>query len=251
MNSESKRTRNIYLIILSIATSICIFIGLFSHLYKWFSLDTKKSVSIDNDSVVEQFDSIDLNLNVGDVSIEYGSDFHVNVEDYPEKIMPTWSVEDNTLIIKQNAKNISINWNDFKNVDCELAITVPAGTELKTIACDMDMGNLEINNVKAVSVALSADMGNIELEGANITTLAVKANMGSISADDSVITTAGFEADMGSIELEGQFSSIAAECNMGSIEIECANINDVKLDLHCDMGAIELNGKTVGSNYSN
>lgn len=251
MSLKNNRIKNIYLIILTIVTIVCIFIGLFINYSINFKSGLKKSSStnIDVNESVDAFDSIDLDLNVGDVHIVYGADYNVSIEDYPEKITPTWSVEDKQLIIKQKHNNV--HWKDFKNVKCKLTITIPEGCELQTLACDMDMGNLVIDDINATSVALSADMGNIEMNEVNFTTLAVKANMGSVSCDDSNITTAAFVADMGSIDIEGNFVSVSAECDMGSIEIKSDNINNTKFDLKCDMGSIKINGKSHGSSYSN
>lgn len=264
MSEKNKKIRNTYLIILTIVTCICVFAGLMFHLYnwsKWFdwspygdSVESKDVIEAEESAVMEPFDSIDISMYVGDVRIVYGDEYNVTTNGFTAKLMPKYSIDNrHTLVIKQKeGLRWRFGWHNFNNnLACQLIVTVPRGTELKTIACELNMGNLEIASVKAASVALDADMGSIELQGVDFATLAVEANMGSISAKNSKITTAAYEADMGSIELEGSFNAVTAECSMGAIEIRCNNINDVKLDLDCDMGDIELNGKSVGSSYKN
>jgi DUF4097 and DUF4098 domain-containing protein YvlB len=158
-------------------------------------------------------------------------------------------VENGTLVVKQS--NEHVKWTDYNNSECEITITLPEGTELTSASLTMDMGNLEIYDINVADMTITANMGNIELSNIITENLNIEADMGNIELKDCSVTVGTYEASMGNIEADGNFSSIQAVCDMGAISITGDNLKEVRMDLETSLGSIEINGKSVGTSYSN
>lgn len=258
MNQQHNHAKNIYLIILTIVTVLCIFIGIVIHLltnltefdlFDWDEDDDTWATQGIEDEPLDAFKALDLDASVADVEIVYGSSYAISV-DCPKRFMPTWEVDHDTLIIRQEDVNIN-KLHTNMNADFEITITIPSGTKLDSISATLNMGALEMDGISAAAVTIDADMGNVEISGIEADNIDITANMGNIELENGNITNITCDADMGNIELEGRFAKIEANCSMGSITIEGPHLDETKMDLDTDMGAIEINGKSLGSSYSN
>jgi DUF4097 and DUF4098 domain-containing protein YvlB len=251
MKQNHTIAKTIYLILLTMITVICIIVGMYLHLAYRASgsraVGSNQTVQTGDDAL-DDFNALKLDVDAGDVEIRYGSDFSISVE-YPEKLLPTWSVENGTLIVKQS--NAHVKWTDYNNSECDITVTLPEGTKLTSANIEMDMGNLEIYDIQADEMSVTANMGNIELYNIMTENLNMEADMGNIELKDCSVTDGTYEASMGNIELNGNFSSIQAQCDMGAISVTGDSLKDVRMDLDTSLGSIELNGKSVGTSYSN
>lgn len=268
MEQNNKPTwKNIYLIVLTIVTIVCIVIGIFnwtSGFSGWFwSEDDYAHTDAMTIVDTEAFDSMDLDLDVGDLEIVAGDSYQIQY-DYPKKSEPDIKVENGRLVVTQKQKFKRHLYNNYKMI-----ITVPKDPEMKSLDLDMDMGSAELTDVYAKNLTVEADMGSIEIDNSEFGVIDIAADMGSITLDNVIfsqgsceadmgsieMTGASFErvvctADMGSIDIDGSFEDIEADCSMGSVAITTTeDLDKISFDLSADMGDVTVNGKKQGNKY--
>lgn len=276
---NQKSWRTTYLIILTIVTIICIIIGIIwrlqGHYHGVLREDDLKKTDKMTELSFDGFDSVNLELSVGDMDIVYGDGYQV-LYNYPEKLKPQVKVKGDTLVVTQKTKSdfnfIGFdNLSSFSDLDYDLIITIPKDAKLKDVflSLDMgavsledmemnnltieaDMGNVELSNSSCTNITANADMGNIEMENVTFMTAECDADMGSIEILNSDFQFAECDADMGSIEISGNFEAVAAECSMGSVSVDTdKDLETVGLDLSADMGSVTVNGKNKGNLFCN
>lgn len=268
MEQKNKPTwKNIYLIVLTIVTIVCIVIGILnwtSGFSGWFRSeedyeDAGSMTIVDS----EAFDSMDLDIDVGDLEIVAGDSYQIQYN-YPKKSEPKVEVENGKLIITQKQKIKRHYYQEHK-----IIITVPKDLEMKSLDLNMDMGGVELANVYAKDLIIEADMGSVDIADSQFKVIDINADMGAITLDNVVfsqgscdadmgsieLTRASFEkivctADMGSIDIDGSFEDIEADCSMGSITITTTgDLDKISFDLSADMGDVTVNGKDQGNKY--
>lgn len=268
MEQNNKSTwKNIYLIVLTIVTIVCIVIGIFnwtSGFSGWFwSEDDDAHTDAMTIVDTEAFDSMDLDIDVGDLEIVAGDSYQIQYY-YPKKSEPDIKVENGRLVVTQKQKFKRHLYDNYKMI-----ITVPKDPEMKSLDLDMDMGSAELTDVYAKNLTVEADMGSIEIANSEFGVIDIAADMGSVTLDNVIfsqgsceadmgsieMTGASFErvvctADMGSIDIDGSFEDIEADCSMGSVTITTTeDLDKISFDLSADMGDVTVNGKNQGNKY--
>lgn len=136
-------------------------------------------------------------------------------------------------------------------------IYYPADAEFESIDIELDMGNLDIEGLRAKSAGLNLDMGNLDIRDCEIGQLDAELNMGNMNAANVFFDMLDAEIDMGSVELtlNGKNKNGRAiaygfdiETDMGDIEVNGAEQGDkykvpgdVLLKISCDMGDVLIN----------
>lgn len=244
MNNQST-FRTLYLTILTIVTILCIIVGISVHVFHVFSF--QKTHTVQEEIELESFDSIQLDIDAGDFSIVYGDSYKVSYS-YPDNFVPSVSVTNRILSVTQSLNNF--RFRNLTSSDYSITIEIPEGTLLTNLDAKMDMGNFELNGLSVDVLSIDADMGNIELEDLTLKTATVRADMGNVELNDCSFDSANCTADMGSIDVSGNFASLTAKCDLGSITVDSDSIDSAKLDLSTSFGSIEVNGKSKGSSYN-
>ena len=231
--------RNIYLIILTVITIICIIAGGVFHVavhekdfnsisssikegmrrgdfdsdadQAWddFDFDDSDSKAFDSE-VIGEFTELNLHLKVGALKIERGNKWEIKSRYSQKKLKPLYSLKNKKLSISQPYyKN-----NVLANKNCRVIITVPFGVELDKLTANIDVGA-------------------IDLSGFDVKTASVDTNVGAIS-----ISNVGFK------ELD-------LESNVGAVSIELIEpIENYDLNISSELGAIEINGHNEKRKYS-
>ena len=139
--------KNVYLIILTLVTVICIIGGTCYHLVGWGvsflshlpfasfysdSDDTESSgTTLSTDTVLlPSFNTVKIDSKVMNLSIEKGDNYSIQC-DADKKLNPKYEIKDNTLIVSQKQK-IKVH-NFMKNQKCSVHITIPEDTTLELI----------------------------------------------------------------------------------------------------------------------
>lgn len=239
------------------------------------------------DDRIEDFENIKLNLPMGDVDIKYGDEYRLAYE-LPESMVPSYHMDGDTLVVecKNKVNNFPLNVNSRKifvtitvprgeykpgNLDVNLSLGDIdfSGIDFENIYIDANMGDIEFDGVNTRNVEIDADMGKVTLTDIEASSVSVDANMGDAVIKGSAIGKVNINCDMGNVELiridsdnvevncnagnievDGKVKEIAAECDMGNIEFDSElDIDDVIMDLHCDMGDIKINGDDHGNSF--
>ncbi len=226
--------KTVYLIILVVITCVCVAIGICSHLFKLFSFDIgfgSKMVSVSEE--LEDFKEIDLDMHLADLTIVEGKDFGISY-DGEEKLQPTYRVENDVLILKQNVKHIS-----HMNNECNVTITVPDGTSLDDVSLYMDAGEIAMSDLEMNNLTIDADAGDLDMARCTIENVNIDADAGDLDMEYCTIETGKIDADAGDIDLEDVILSKGEiSANAGDIGIQVSDFEE--LNISADAGAVDV-----------
>jgi len=233
--------KKIYVVVLSVITSVAVIFGCLYHLYGGVGNDEERK----NDELVSKsfdFDDIeiiDVDAGLIDLNIERGDGFsatYTGRSDY----MPIITGEDKTLKVIQEKNSEIINFNFFKmdkrkNIKAGnlLTITVPEGAELTDLNVQCALGDIDIKDVLSQKIEIECGLGDIKIS-------------------DSVADGIVIEGDMGDITFDAvDVNAIDAELSMGNFEAELVReTSDYSMDLSVTMGKCKVDGKSVSNKYS-
>ena len=246
----------------------------------------KDSVKLEPFSEIElNADVADLRIEEGDeyrVDYEYPSNISVkgNVDHDVLKIKVEGKKSKNVFPFVFSKRGV-------ETVDTKLKVIVPKGTEIKKadfvikagsvnlsdrvideLKADCEAGSLNLYNITSNKVEVEADAGNIEVDKCTMEDCDFRTSAGRIYIDSSVmkdinshtdmgeifIDSVTFEkgeisSSMGTITIDGDYKELKSETNMGSLSVNCDNLDSAKLDLSVDMGSLTVNGDGKGKSY--
>lgn len=194
------------------------------------------------DGNLEQFDAIDADISLGNITVTGGDDYALFIEQNAalSGYNITWEVKDGKLKLKDSS-NGKADINGFKDLQnlfggsaVEISITVPEGAPLDKITAKTGMGNLFVGSVRAEKVELSTGMGNVECyEPREVKKLDLESGMGDVTLGMGELW------DGLDIDLETGMGNV--EANMGCFESEC------EYELESGLGNVTVNGVSRGS----
>lgn len=179
----------------------------------------------------EKATKLDVNIDVGKISVEYGDTKNVDVDVKftsngvnEDKVSATiesakiiTDVKNNTVYIKSAEKDFDTR---FVNLTADLEITLPS--EFSDFNIESDVGDVHLNKLKG-SFDVTADVGDINLKSL-VGDFSITADVGNIECDDLSITDdSGIKADVGNIDIS--LESVD-ECNLQLI----ADVGDIDVD---------------------
>lgn len=196
-----------------------------------FSFDFSTDFSSFNgkiDADLDEFTNIRLDTKVSKVTIyEEGTSFHIYADYNQGFLEPEYKVENGTLNIRQNKINKAGNNN------CSIKIIVPRFTDLDKIDVKVDVGELDISNIRCNEAKLKTNVGEVDITDVHFTKLDVENNVGEID----IRTVYGIdnysldlETNVGEVNVGGEShrrysnnvggeQSIHAKSNVGEISI--------------------------------
>lgn len=208
--------RSLYIGILVTITIICVLAGTLINVgknmpvFSFFSKDSK-SISKDYSELSAGFSAIDLNTDIGDITIESSKAFGAEFTGL-EKLAPIMEIKDGVLVVTQEDKNnVAANPATIK---ARIKITVPEGTQLTSVKAHLDLGDLKLEDISADKLTISESLGDIKINGCVFKSAEITENLGDIKMD-----LPGSEEDYG-------------------------------MDLDVSLGDIKVNGENKGNKYT-
>lgn len=220
-----------------------------------FAYDVSETAEYDFNG--HNISEIDVDVDVADLYIEYGSEFKVNTN-YQKIIEPKVTLNDGKLEIKQN-NSVNVRYID----DCYIKIVLPEqitvdtadivasagdidieGVSFGSLKIDADAGDIDINEAHGNSLDIEAGAGDVDVTKSDFEKVKVTTDLGSVKLEDVSGVSGTFTADMGSIDVQGDFEKITASCELGDIDITVPNADKVDFDLDCELGSINVNGSS-------
>ena len=201
--------RNVYLILITVITILCIIAGTGYHLVR-FGLSVAEGLpsfsefieaisdwdddgddSDDNDDSdngistsvdasqknLDAFSSINADLNVVDLTIQRGNTFSITCK-ASKKLTPEYKVENNCLTITQYAKAHNALG---RNKKCSVTITV--ADTLTDLKLHTNVGDVDLSGLNVLALDLRADVGDIDLEDCTFTSMEITSNVGDVDLD--------------------------------------------------------------------
>ena len=255
--------RNVYLILITVITILCIIAGTGYHLVR-FGLSVAEGLpsfsefieaisdwdddgddsddSDDNDDSdngistsvdasqknLDAFSSINADLNVVDLTIQRGNTFSITCK-ASKKLTPEYKVENNCLTITQYAKAHNALG---RNKKCSVTITV--ADTLTDLKLHTNVGDVDLSGLNVLALDLRADVGDIDLENCTLETSTLGANVGDIDLEDCT------------------FTSMEITSNVGDVDLDCKeDLSGYHIELGTGVGDVNVNDTYCHRSYSN
>lgn len=244
--------KNIYMTVITIITVCCVVCGTLYHVGGFWAelpfFGSRKTADMGVD--LEEFNSIDFDMDWASVSVVAGDKFALSCE-YTEGMEPVYKVENNgTLSIRQKQKRAT-RWFGMGGEQCSVTLTVPEKTALDNVKIETAFGDIEIDGITASKCEAQADMGKCVVKNSSFDKTDAYTNMGDVSLDDSALGMAEAGSDMGEIKVRDcTFSGLDAETSMGGVTVSTAQeLDGYEMALETSMGDVSVNGDDEGTKY--
>lgn len=226
--------------------------------------------SSSGDQELEAFQSLEIDVDLGDVTVQAGDHYGVELEWSGKKYELHWSNENGLLRVWSTDKMpIGIN---LGSLNASATVTVPRDTRLErveiqadlgrvsvsklradTLYVEADLGDVDVAEIDAEDVTLILDLGELSMEGLSAESVDVVASLGSVTGRDMTVREKlTVEADLGSVDLRGElhkYTSVMAD--LGSIRVDAGlPADECSYQLQVDMGEIRVDGKKQDDNAS-
>lgn len=120
-----------------------------------------------------------------------------------------------------------------------LEITYPSDAVLGDVILNVNMGSVEISDLKANNIAATLDMGDINLDRVESDDIALDLNMGSCDINGMTVEKSFISLDAGDLDIKGVKSGgLEVDSNMGKVSIEGVLLG--KSTFEMDMGDLTL-----------
>ncbi|WP_054743028.1 HAAS signaling domain-containing protein [Cellulosilyticum ruminicola] len=150
---------------------------------------------IDVDTVVDEFNKIDLNLDMMDVTIKTGDAYKVQIHYYSNDKM-TYGVNNKVL------KCVQKNDKEVKSAKNEITIYVPQDKNIDLIDIATGMGRNTLIDIKATEINVNSGMGDIDVVNIDTNEFTAQLGMGNAKIDGTILGDINVDNGMGNVELK-------------------------------------------------
>ena len=252
--------RTIYLVTISIITVLVIILStgirsgkmlenVLSDGFGWIGNEKHNSKdNIKEAQTLEAFENVEIDTTASDIQIVYGNTFTYTYKG-EKKLLPTFSVEDNTLKIMENSSSSMDFGFDFDSIKCRTTITIPDGTKLENIKAKSSAGNIDIIDINAEKLVVNMSAGNVNLDNVNIKEADLKLSAGNCESTDSYFTSLCCDCSAGNATFTGvNFKEFEANMSAGNIEVE----SEIPLDyakINAKASMLHINDAHIKNNH--
>jgi len=255
--------KNIFLIIITLVTVLCIVIGAFHHIgiprksvssisssikrglgsgnFKFdfdddeeeiedFDFENDDPKSFDSETISE-FKELEVKMKVGGLKIERGNKWEIKSKYTYKYLKPAYTLKNGKLSITQpNYKNQRVG-----NKSCRIVITVPFGTVLENLSLNMDVGAVDLSGFDIKKGSIDTDVGAISISNVNFNDLDLDSDVGAV-AIELVEPVENYDININS--------------DLGGITVDGKNVKhrysqkgdmDKRLRINTDVGGVEVN----------
>ena len=267
--------RNVYLIILTIITIICIIGGTCYHLVRfgisvagglpsiqtfmdavldwnndYYSYNTESSAStktVSSSQNLDAFTSIQADMNVMDLNVVSGDSYSIQYK-ASKKFVPEFEVKNNCLTIKQTQKFSFFS--AARNPKCTVTVTV--ADSLDSVKIQSDAGDITLSDQTITTFSLYADAGDINLENCAFGKSTIETDAGDFDLKNCTFTALSLYTDAGDIDLENcTFTNMDISTDAGDIDIDSKeDLSGYRIDLDTSYGDVTVNHKKQRHSYS-
>ncbi len=215
-----------------------------------------------NDSIVfdkSELTSIDISLELADVTVTKGSSFEIQTYDIPVNEIQTSLSNDGTLIISNRDMNQmhSIFNGRWTNRNPRIVITLPNDLELTNFNLKIGAGRFSSKEItiQADKASLEVGAGEIVFQNLNTERMTAHCGMGSLTISGKIKGSTKLECGMGSVSvrIDGDIDeySYNASVGLGNVKINNDEISGFgnkegskrlsnHIDIDCGMGNVKV-----------
>ena len=257
--------KNVYLIILTIVTVICIIGGTCYHLVGWGvsflshlpfasfysdSDDTESSGTTLSTGTVSlpSFNTVKIDSKVMNLSIEKGDDYSIQC-DSTEKLNPKYEIKDKTLIVSQKQK---IKIHNFMNTQkCSVHITIPEDTTLELINIDGATGDISLSNLDVTTLKIDNSVGDVKMDNCKIASIGIDTSTGDVKLNDCEANEIDVDTSVGDTVLKDIiFEKLYVDGSVGDVKVSSPkDLSDYAYDLDTSIGDVSINGVSHKKEY--
>lgn len=257
--------KNVYLIILTIVTVICIIGGTCYHLVGWGvsflshlpfasfysdSDDTESSgTTLSTGTVLlPSFNTVKIDSKIMNLSIEKGDDYSIQC-DTTEKLNPKYEIKDNTLIVSQKQK-IKVH-NFMKNPKCSVHITIPEDTTLELINIDGATGDISLSNLDVTTLKIDNSVGDVKMDNCKIASIGIDTSTGDVKLNDCEANEIDVDTSVGDTVIKDNiFEKLYVDGSVGDVKVSSSkDLSDYAYDLDTSIGDVSINGVSHKKEY--
>lgn len=179
-------------------------------------------VFTDNDNT--PFSSIDLDVDLGEVTIAAADDFGVEIECWGKGYEINHWYSGDTLYIEDTDNGIQLLPDSFGS---NITVYVPMDVWLESLYVDLDLGSLTLAGLQLEYADIDLDLGDLTGEALTVaTSMHVEASLGAVNLFGDLGEYVEISADLGSVQL-GLTRPASEYC----------------CELEADMGSVTVDGK--------
>lgn len=257
--------KNVYLIILTLITIICIVGGTCYHLVGWGvsflshlpfasfysdSDDTESSgTTLSTDTVsLPSFNTVKIDSKVMNLSIEKGDDYSIQC-DSTEKLNPKYEIKDNTLIVSQKQK---IKIHNFMNTQkCSVHITIPEDTTLELINVDGATGDINLSNLDVTTLKIDNSVGDVKMDDCKTDSIDIDTSTGDAKLNGCEANEINVDTSVGDTVIKDNiFEKLYVDGSVGDVKVSSSkDLSDYAYDLDTSIGEVSINGVSHKKEY--
>ena len=182
------------------------------------------------------FDTVDLDIGVGDLTIERSTD--------DRAVLRCKNVDRNELDV-DDSDNLRIMYSSGEkwltyNVDTEFVLSLPE-RRYKSVILNLSLGELVVQDMTAESVTLTNNLGKTSVVNCVVSDLNVDNSLGELNIEDVEADTANIKCASGKIAVtHSNITRSGIDSDLGAVTLTDVTGNDLKVD--CDSGETSLTG---------
>lgn len=187
-----------------------------------YAVERPENVTFITEQDDNPFTSIDLNVDLGTVTIAAGEDYSVDIRSWGAGYEVHHWYSGGTLTIESADSSVLP-----ANCGSEITIVVPADVWLESLYVDLDLGDLTLAGLQLEYADINLDLGSLTGEALTVaTSFQVDAALGEVNLFGDLGEYVGVSADLGSVQLG---------LSRPASEYYC--------ELEADMGSVTVDGK--------
>lgn len=134
-----------------------------------------------------------------------------------------------------------------------LTIYLPEGFEMDKLDVSLDMGNLDLGDLRVKKLTAELDMGNCKADTLTADTAEIDLDLGDFEASTLSVRDLEASSDMGNIQI-----GLLYDAKKADLEVDAGNIGltvygspaDYAVDAKTDLGKLTVNGQTYSQKFS-
>lgn len=194
--------------------------------------------------------TLQLNINIGEVTIQRGNQFAIQTENIPENEI-TYEEKDGISTLSIHKNDILIN-----SIDDDYQITILVPDTIKVIDANLNCGDFDIENITLTSLRVTCNAGDVDIENIKAETIDLTLDLGDLDFSGDYFNTMNVINHCGDVDIqlaraEAKYNH-SCKVNLGSLSInkrrqEGANISShnnashaLPLSITVDLGDLDI-----------
>ena len=241
--------KNIYLIIITIITVVCIIAGSLYHiggfaLGLFNNLIPRSDKSLGNvcteELSVDEFSNLVFDTTISNINVKTGDSYTVSYK-CNKRLVPKIRSTGDTLTISALACSVSSpdttisqskGANYKRNTTSEITVTIPEGAALNKLSLDTGVGEVNLNSLTAADAEFDTGIGDLYVTDCSFATCDVDGGTGNLSFENCAFDEMDIDGGTGNITVTSSQS-----------------LDGYMMDLDSGTGDITINGNDYDDEY--